>query len=796
MPEELKLNSRQLDEKLASNIHKLRTGHTGPKKDIGVGGVKKISDKARMSRNKARILRKMDPTLERALQILSGLIACPEGGVTAKLNYRVSEVAGISAEKSQELLTAIEDFCDVQLKLSEGLHEIIHKVISETGAHVEVYIPTSTAGQLLATESADSSSVELNRIKEERARWTAGTAYFTNDITAIVPKNPILKSGVVGVESRAAKRRRTKNKATSRTPEISKGQARIIGINKTMIGLESDGKIGGESVIVRTTTGESIIPIMYNGRVIKYIGILDGANNFLSGEDDSRFSDLMDNSSSFGSNKASNDVLNSLTLAAPKKDNQIGKEYQTIRKSIEDMVINSVVDEQEGKDDIGSSILRSLGDENVLDIITSRALTHRKTNVIMIDPDFVSYFALIRDEHGCGISAIEDNTGIILMHVTLLYAKIMSELESSIPETKAEITLDSNTSNPMSNVRDIVGSLLKDGLGKDYDFDFSGTGDLFSSLSNMNTSVKVNNAEVSGMPNMDIDITRTQRDVRGPTDSLLETINKFSVQSLGVSHERVTSSYGERFKNQVTRENDITNRQLARYTSAVAACMSDRVRMRVGYNDELWLKLCTILDKSHPTSDKVESRLREFLAKLTVTLPDSDMQQMESFNEKLDVIGKSFETYFEYIITDTLQDNGETIQPDILTDIKQTLTGRALRAFCHSSALFDGMGMDLTTMEGISKALQEEIDANSKAFNGISKSIKRNLKAVKTETDKVEAVEEEPAPVEEESTDESEGAVDEAPADELEEATEGGESDNADAQFSEEEAAPEEADIG
>lgn len=690
---------------------------TRSSKGIGFSSMKQESDNARISQDKARILTKMSPTLGRGIQILSGMVACPEGGTRTNLNYTLGDVDGISEDKKASILTILKKYFDNELGFESTLADTIRRIIGEIGADVEVYIPKTLISELVAVEST-------GYIKSTKDNAPSPITYNENDLSigtdmTALTMTPLALNETVGAEANA-------NKG---------GRGRLSRINRTTLAISNNGVIGKDGVIVRKTTGAAVIPIVYNGRVIKYVGILDSLGQFITNTDSTSFIDLMDSSSNDAENTQYEILSHDAKLI---KDAEQGMAYKKVREGIENDVIRALVSDptQGGLE----GVLNSLGEENVLDILTARSMASKKTRVIMLDPEYVSYFALLKNQNGRGITIIEDNSSIILLHVTLLYAKILAELDSSIPKTQITARLDEIAdTNPTETLKDILGEVAS-GAAKDYNIDYTGNKEMFTSLSKINTHIKVENANVPGMPNMDIEIERGQREVRAPDSGILETTGKFAIQTLGISSELVDNSYGERFKLQVSRDNDITSRQMTLYIDATNDALTDRGMKRISHNDDLWNELQSTLGT---ISEDNESKLIELLATFNISLPESTSAKFENLSDKLDIIVSGIRDYVEAAIPDTVIDNGERIDRDTLSTMREMVIGATIRSFASNSDIFGGLGADLTSMEGIAEIVKGELENYGDVFKDIIPELKRFNKTIIKSTEKFENMEDE-----------------------------------------------------
>lgn len=697
------------------NVKSNKGQRSGNLRGIGVESMSGIADSAKISRNKARILKKMSPTLDRGLQILAGMISCPEGGVRTNINYNLGTFDGISDEKTARILTAIKRYVDVELDIESTLQSTVYKIISEVGADVEVYIPIDLLDDMVGLESTGYIDKNTTEIEYDPKTYI----HTTNNVGALLMSAPTTKD-VVG------------NEAATNT------RSRLSRINKTTMALSKTDVLGANGVIVRKTTGASVIPIMYNGRVIKYVGLFDEMGGFVTQDDNVPFGDLMDGTTS-DSEKSQYEILNREAKVSNSSIRENGI-YKDIRTSIENDIVSAILEDK--NDTMTSHLIESMGEENVLDILISRAMAEKKTRVIMLDPDYVSYMSLIENDNGRGITVIEDNSSIILLHVTLLYAKILAELESSIPSTVVTATLDENDMDADATLNDIQGELATSVL-KDYQLDYSGNRNLFRSLSRMNTSFKIENANIDGMPNMDIDIDRKQDRVDGPSTDILELVGKFATQGIGISAEHVDNSYSEKFKLQVSRDNDITARQMNIYVRSVNAAITDRARKRIVHNNDLWNELTSIIGAKDS-----DDKLIDLLGHLSLELPEGTTSKFDTLAQNLDVLTTAVADYVEKAIPDTIIDNGSRIDADSLDTMREMVEGAFIRAYAANTDLFGGLGMDLTSMDGIASVINGELEDYGDAFKKMTKGIVKFNKKVNKATDKVEGGEEEETPPE------------------------------------------------
>ena len=231
--------------------------------------------------------------------------------------------------------------------------------------------------------------------------------------------------------------------------------------------------------------------------------------------------------------KKAKDALYGITKKDPKLEN-ITEVYDTI---VDEMITRKL------NNGLYSGIAEIKDNADVYRTMFMRSLEGKKTKLLFLPKELVSYIAFDYRENGTGKSMLEKVAVLFSMRAVLLFSKIMANIKNSVSVTNVEATLDEDDNDPEETKEIIISEAIKSRqtmlpLGATNVHDL------------VDWSHRVGyrfNFDHPDLPKIDINTSEETADKAIPDDQLDEDIQEWIIMSLGLTADMVKDGYEPEF---------------------------------------------------------------------------------------------------------------------------------------------------------------------------------------------------------------------------------------------------------
>ena len=391
--------------------------------------------------------------------------------------------------------------------------------------------------------------------------------------------------------------------------------------------------------LIKNIPMESIKPI-WSGKPdnhIGYLGLLDENGDFVSQIE----------SSVLGGNGMSASPAIYFTNNVNMKENLINKALEGLTKMTEelpelthiheiysDVLHNTIVKK------IQSGKLKDIGefskDQRFLDVMFNRALIGKKTKIIFLPASMVSYFAYDFHPNGVGQSRMDKIQVILSMRVILLFAKLMANLNNSIPRTTITGTLDKDTPDIVKAMNDIIV-----GSAKYHQSSLPlGATNVNDLLNWVQTAGYRYVFESEKLPDTKISYEEGSRNIKVPEDTISEMLEELSYMPFFMNKSMVTSGMEAAFATTIVSQNKLFENRIVAQQIKTEFLAATRIK-KILNNDALLRNnikniiknnlpkiktlnkelLKEIEDDSNKKDQLVNLLLEKFISSLVVRIP-------------------------------------------------------------------------------------------------------------------------------------------------------------------------------
>lgn len=666
-------------------------------KSINFAGIESIGERTKVRKISNRIILENGGNIERAIAIMAGLIACPNGGTTTMLNYDIPSSDEYSEQEAVAVLTEITRYLKDEVEFHNQVYGIIYRCLATDGADVELYLPNSIVAGLkdkLATTEAEKA------YNSNAVNWVtkagADKAPMLEDTITISDNPAILFKHLIAEESMRVGAVEADKKKNLDINQILK--QRHVFRKKHTLDLSSSLPTESSGLLVKRLPPESVAPLHLNGPdepAVRYVVLIDPATGHpIRIEDDLDF--YKDFQTGKGDNKNSErfrmlgNTVGMKDFVSNNTTNSLDRVYNGFRDQIADGVSRALIENTYGQQ---YSIEQ---DDQIIDIMFHRLLKKQGVQVLVLNPENVSYIAAERNRFGIGESLISKTEALALMYITLFHAQFLANLDSSIPRKKVIATMSEYDTDQEKTLEQMLGEVANSQKSPmNFDVRAMGNRDLLDNLARHGMQVEIENiSDTSDIPNFNLRFEDIKRNIETVEPDFLERINNQLVQKIKMSPEIVDNSNSPEFSSQVARDNDITKRQMSEYVSTFNGEFGDRGVKRVMNNQQLMMILKNKIGGDESTRDE---KLFAMLSRFTATLPEEDSASMEEDLERIEKLSSALDAILDDVMPDWIPDALMDAEVEEIDSLRQVVKAGLMRDYIIRNNAFRGLIERITT---------------------------------------------------------------------------------------------------
>lgn len=271
-------------------------------------------------------------------------------------------------------------------------------------------------------------------------------------------------------------------------------------------------------------------------------------------------------------------------------------------------------------------------------IMLSRVLAGKRTMILYIPSELVTYIAFHYNKMGIGRSLLDKNKMLASLRATLMFANVMAALKNSVARQKVNIQLDEADNDPQKTVDLILTDLAKL-RARATPFGSTAPLDIVDGIQQAAISVAV-----TGNPNypeVEVGIDDVQSARVQPDTELAERLDNQWWMSLGLAPEIVDSLQQVEFAAVQMTSNALMTKRFAMDQLTFCGFLSDHVRKYVGNSGTLLSKMILAIrdfrskaDQTDLEDDELMSGQVEVPAEAVPTEGQSDQEGALDFNDQ------------------------------------------------------------------------------------------------------------------------------------------------------------------
>lgn len=309
--------------------------------------------------------------------------------------------------------------------------------------------------------------------------------------------------------------------------------------------------------------------------------------------------------------------------------------------------------------DLLSRVRKGMGHESVelsrpnevYQIMMARTMRKKRTQVMFVPVELMSYMAFYHTNQGVGKSLLEESRVLASIRVMLMFANTMASIRNSTSRTELGITLDPNDTDPLSTI-DMVKDAFMRSRSEQYPL---GEGDPSAVIQYLQqAAVDVVYSGHEGLPEMRVE-TNDKSGNRTIIDrDLEERLRHQHIMSMGLSPETVDASSGVDFATTLVNSSLMLSKRVAIYQKKFEQQEADFVQKYVENSEPLISKLTKIVEEQGDKDAKedIEGFIEKFIGAIEVQLPNPDYVTMASHMDAFEQYTRMLEEAVEAWVND------------------------------------------------------------------------------------------------------------------------------------------------
>lgn len=551
------------------------------------------------------------------------------------INFEKESVFGIadSAHKTIHSKKNIKDFSE----LRPAIESLITNFISETGSSTKKSNMTD-ASYNLEDKFKNGTYSELKTFAEEAI-----------EAISIVDNPDILK---------VDKAKKNKKKA-----DLSQ---KIIIHYKTqsLITLNPESKASLGNPVVYELPAESVVPVFTPGTPTDHIGYFICLDEF--GNPIHIDSTALDRDLGNARRTSPNNLYKSFGVD---KHFHLGetrdpkRERDILMNGIYETIINHHLQDRLKESGFDNAYIGAT--ENVYRCLFARYLSNRRTKLLFVPKDFMTYFCFKYNDDGTGRSQIEDIKFILSLKVTLLICRMMASMNNAINRKRINVNFTEDMGDPIQ----FIEMLKKDAIDKSIvNFTYDVT-DITRTLAQR--ALTVNAKGVPGAENFDITTEPNEQNNIKPDESLMDDINNMMILSLDVTPSAMNLLSENEFSRSVASNNLFFSRKISAKQKIVCEKVKRYIQIYISMSQDLKDQIKDILKQGASNKDdksvkpefnddgtvddtNLDEVVSDIIQQIETSLPSPDVAPNKTEFEELDAMISSISTALEAVFDNDL----------------------------------------------------------------------------------------------------------------------------------------------
>lgn len=619
----------------------------------------RLSKRAKKSVDAAAVL-KLLPDVELGIRILTSCILSPSDMTSTELNWLGPEEL-LSSDVNATLIKRIRQHFDRVYKIKPLLPKILRKCLAEDGSYPVCVIPENviddvingqkkvsmesikgfvhekskmlkSIGILGGYQETDTPgiNISLESIKATKLKEEDGYCHlkidankYVKDDYVYVTDNPmVLRVHDINKAARSEKSKRAYESIAQESignPKISEYRierslySRKDTRGEQVVAFKRPDELDRNSVgspLIKRFPAESVIPVFIPGETEKQIGFficLDEEGVPIQAPGGDQYYNNL--SSGFGG--ATNSSMTSGIIQRVKSnlgsnvafDNNSAKHLEMSVQIYAELVEKDLLSRV--KNGIRSSNVSISTNHQIYEIMLSRTLSKKLTQMLYIPADYMTYIAFKHGDDGIGQSLLDDTATINALRIVLLFSDIIGSIKNSIGRTMTTLKLDERDPDPMKTIEIAQNEIVR-GRQLSVPLSVSNVTDITDFIQRAGFEWKFEGHP--SVPDVSFDFQDVQSNKQRPDSELQDALRKSSIMGTYVSPEMVDNGFNSEFAASVVANNILFAKRIIELQEIFNPQLSEHLRKCVRFDQPLMADLKEILvqNKDKLKLDEIE----------------------------------------------------------------------------------------------------------------------------------------------------------------------------------------------
>lgn len=415
---------------------------------------------------------------------------------------------------------------------------------------------------------------------------------------------------------------------------------------------------------------EATIPVYTPGQPDRHVGyfiVLDsnGAPITIASERSNidGFSNMMNTNT--GNNQSTG--LNSYLLKKA-KDTLVGSDKVP---TLMDMsrIYSSIVEKEimsKLKNGLYNKNLEVSESSDIYRMMMFRALQGMQTRMLYVPASLITYYAFRYHDNGTGKSMMDDLTMLISTRATLMTARVLQQIRSSINSTNVQVSLDPKDQDPEKTMETTVANVMKY-LQFQMPVGLITQADIYEWVSRAGVRFSFEGHE--GLPELKYDFTNDTIGNTIPDTDLDEDLQRRTYMAFGLSPDQVDNSLSPDFATSIVASNVHLSKRVLNTQKVYVRLMSEDARKIMSYDMVAYGELRAIIkeglpaikkrikdtddiDEATPNEEELITELTDrYIKKMCLSLPKPDMTTIDNQVTAINKAEEIFDKIIEYHVS-------------------------------------------------------------------------------------------------------------------------------------------------
>jgi len=481
------------------------------------------------------------PDIKLTIELMVSSIISPNDNLSTNINYSLDSIK-LPVDLSIIISNTIKQYVNKHYDLNDDMFEIIKKSMYIDGSYIKVIFP-------------------LNSVADLISKYKIKTGYESDIVNKVINKNIINSGEILGNMITVTDDFNIVNIKDITTEKQSENN-----FNKLLPGFEDNSsEITDELLMLNTTldnnNSKPLIKNIPHNKIIPipdkndpsihygYLMLLDSNGNNIDFSND--YNNTMETSMEKSILTRAKDLISNRNNNIPELNN------------IEDLkedLITAHLKKKLKLNDIDDSINQDVYVE-VADLLLSRFIKNKKSKVLFIPKELVTYYAYEYNSNGTGKPLLEKVSVLASMRAITLFVTLLAYVKSSISTTNVTVDIDEDDDDYESTMEKVMTEVMKN-RQLNLPIGILKVDDMTDWLHKIGFSFNFNHP---GLPDTKVSISEDKNDIDPVNSDLLEKIDKQMIRALGATPEMVENSGSVDFATTIVNNNILFARRTLSY---------------------------------------------------------------------------------------------------------------------------------------------------------------------------------------------------------------------------------------